>query len=92
MITKYGSELVVGDVIRTIGHDCPIISLRPYANLHLFDFMDERWRVAELGGWGRTIDPDLLWAQLGNGVWIDAGKYPDQDISFGKPLVREPPA
>jgi hypothetical protein len=38
-----------------------------------------------------TIDPDALWAQLDNAVWVVAHHYPDQDVSFGVPIVRPRP-
>lgn len=85
---KYGSDLAVGDLIRCIGEDHVITSLPAYPNPHLFDFMDERWRVAESGDWGMTIDPDQLWAQLDNGVWVAAHHYPGP---VGAPYLRPRP-
>jgi hypothetical protein len=85
---KYASDLQLGDTIRFLSGSYTITALPAYPNPHLFDFMDDRWRVAKSGDWGMTLDPDVLWAQLDNGVWISAHLYPDQDISFGVPLRR----
>ncbi len=88
---KYGSDLQVSDLIRFLGTDLTITAITPYENTHLFPFMDERWGVLCSGDWSMTNDPDALWAQMPNGVWIRAHLYPDQDVSFGVPIVRSRP-
>lgn len=87
---KYGSDLKVGDVIRSIGQDYSVTAITPYPNPHLFEFMDDRWTIAHSGDWGMTIDPDHLWAQLDNRVWVAAHHYPF-DVDLGLPLLRTSP-
>ena len=67
---KRGAALAVGDILGSQhGPSHTITGLTPYPNPHLFDFMDERWRIAHSGDWGMTVGPDDRFRQAANGVW-----------------------
>jgi hypothetical protein len=70
---KRGRDLAVGDVIGSRGGESRTITrLTPYPSPHLFDFMDERWRIAYSGEWGITVGPDEWWRQSVSDTWAPA--------------------
>lgn len=66
---RRGAGLRVGDVLLLDGSDHTITRLEPYPSAHLFDFMDDRWRVAYSGDWCITIDPNAQWYRMASGAW-----------------------